>query len=90
MLAGYHREWSPGNHTLFLGGYLQNDQRFSDTDTEQLILQTSNGVPVSVFSQLFDVNYRNVFEAGTFELNQILQSDRHLLVLWRPLSKWVV
>ena len=81
VLAGYHHEWSPGNHTLFLGGYLQNDQRFSDTDTEQLIVTTSNAVPVAVTRQLFDVNYRSVFEGGTFELNQILQSDRQLLVL---------
>ena len=80
VLAGYHREWTPGVHTLVLGGYLQNDQRFSNTDEEQLILQTSNGVPVATFIQLFDVNYRSVFEAGTFELNQILQSDRQVLV----------
>ena len=80
VLAGYHREWESGVHTLFLGGMLQNDQRFSDTDTSQLILQTSNNVPVAVLSQLFDVNYRSVFKAATFELNQILQSDRQLLV----------
>jgi len=80
VLAGYHHEWSPGNHTLFLGGYLQNDQRFSDTDALQLIVTTSNSIPIAVDNQLFDVNFRSVFEGGTFELNQILQSDRQVLV----------
>jgi Flp pilus assembly protein TadD len=81
-LLGYHREWSPGVHTLLLGGRLENDQRFSNTASEQLILtRSSNSSPSAVSSQIFDVNYRSVFEIYTCELNQIFQTDRQLFVL---------
>lgn len=79
VLAGLHHEWAPGIHTLLLGGHIEDDQHFSDTDTEQTILQRNGGSP-TVYSQLFDVKYHSVFEAATFEFNQILQTDRHLTI----------
>src|SRR4029078_10533786 len=30
ILGGYHHEWTAGIHTLLLGGFLQNEQRFRD------------------------------------------------------------
>ena len=81
-LLGYHREWAPGIHTLLLGGRLENDQRFSSTDASQLILSRgTNGQVIAVDSAPFDIKYRSVFEAYTSELNQILQLERHTLVL---------
>jgi tetratricopeptide (TPR) repeat protein/outer membrane receptor protein involved in Fe transport len=81
VLAGLHHEWSPGIHTLLLGGRLANDQRFSDSDLEELILQRHAGGAPTLFSQLFDVKYQSVFEGYTFELNQIFQTDAHLTIL---------
>lgn len=81
VVAGIHHEWSPGIHTLLLGGRLENDQRLSDSDTVQTILQRNGNNPPTVFSQLFNVKYRSVFEAYTCELNQIFQTDRHLTIL---------
>src|SRR5205807_375296 len=37
-LAGWHHEWSPGIHTLFLGGRLENEQYFRDRGIERLLL----------------------------------------------------
>lgn len=39
MLAGWHHEWSPGNHTLLVAGRLANDLEVTDQDTQQLVLQ---------------------------------------------------
>ena len=35
LLAGWHHEWSPGNHTLLLGSWLRNSQTFSADQTTQ-------------------------------------------------------
>ncbi len=82
-IGGYHHEWSPGVHTLVLGGRLENDQRFSDRQTLQRIFtrdSTSNDVTGSDVAP-FDVRYRSEFEIYTIELNQIVQTERHGLVL---------
>ncbi|MEA3208276.1 MAG: hypothetical protein QOE70_1333 [Chthoniobacter sp.] len=34
LLVGWHHEWSPGNHTLLLGGRLENRQRLTADDVE--------------------------------------------------------
>lgn len=36
ILAGWHHEWSPGNHTLLLGSWLRNSQTFTADETTQL------------------------------------------------------
>ncbi|MEK0447811.1 MAG: hypothetical protein RL088_79 [Verrucomicrobiota bacterium] len=36
ILAGWHHEWSPGNHTLLLGSWLRNSQTFTADQTSQL------------------------------------------------------
>ncbi len=38
ILAGWHREWGPGNHTLLLLGRLANDQRLTARNTRQLTI----------------------------------------------------
>jgi outer membrane receptor protein involved in Fe transport/Tfp pilus assembly protein PilF len=80
-VLGYHREWSPGMHTLFLGGRLENEQQFSDRYVDELILSRGpGGQVVDVRTLPFDVTYQSVFEAFTAELNQICQFEHHLLV----------
>jgi tetratricopeptide (TPR) repeat protein len=81
LFAAYHHEWAPGIHSLLLAGRLENDQRFSDTDTTQLILSTNGAGGVTAVSSLpFDVNHRAKFEIYTAELNQIVQGERQRLV----------
>ena len=77
LLAGWHHEWSPGVHTLFLGGRLVNDQQLSDTNAAQTIAVVN---PVNVMDPRplpFDVNYQSRFEIYTAELNQIIQYRNH-------------
>lgn len=82
LLAGWHHEWSPGMHTLFLGGRLENDQHLGDTNANQLVAVVNPaGVidPTTVVP--FDVKYRSAFETYSAELNQIFQRERHTDVL---------
>ena len=81
LLGGYHHEWQPGVHTLFLGGRLENDQRFSDTEVNEAVVVTNNqGRISSAYSIPFDANYRSQFEIYTAELTQIFQRHRQSLV----------
>ncbi len=71
-IAGYHHEWSPGIHTLLLGGRLENDQRFRDRSVPQIILlEDPTGAPVSRDSTSVDVSYRSRLEIYSAEANQI-------------------
>lgn len=81
VVAGYHREWAPGVHTLALGGRLENDQRFGDQNTTQLVVSTNGATVVGVNpSPPFDVFYRSQLVIYTGELNQIFQGDHFNLV----------
>jgi hypothetical protein len=80
VVGGYHHEWSPGIHTLLLGGRLMNDQRVSERSvTEPYFLTQSNQV-VELGTAPFDVRYRSEFEADTVELSQLFQGDRMTLI----------
>ena len=78
VLGGYHREWSPGSHTLVLGGRLENDQRLSDLAAHQFVaFANPPGVPGSA---PMDLDYRGLFEIYTGEASHILQTQSHTTV----------
>jgi hypothetical protein len=78
LLAGWHHEWSPGVHTLFLGGRLMNDQHLSDTNAGQLIAVVNPAGTIDPTTEVpFDVHYRSQFTIYSAELNQIFQRERH-------------
>ena len=79
-LAGYHREWAPGVHTLALGGFLNIEQHFSDREVPLLLLLRQGGTNRVSGVPPHDITYENSFEAGTAELNQVFQNDRHTLL----------
>lgn len=82
LVAGYHREWAPGIHTLFLGGRLANDQRLGDLNsTNSLAIRDSNGSVQQLVGVPFDIAYRGELDVWTSELNQIVQRERHTLVV---------
>jgi tetratricopeptide (TPR) repeat protein len=93
LFVGYHHEWSPGNHTLFLGARL--DDRFSLTDQNVIIPGVILGPAgevvgtVDQIGQSFGItnadafqalNYLSKFEAYSAELQQIVQLPDHTLV----------
>jgi tetratricopeptide (TPR) repeat protein len=77
LALAWNHEWSPGMHTLLLGGRLVNEQHLSDLATPQLLLiQDPSGTIVTHDFQPFDVDYHAHLEIYTLELNQILQWER--------------
>jgi hypothetical protein len=80
LLAAFRHEWTPDIQTLILGGRLENDQRFSDVNTSQLILTTNNTGVTAANSLPFDVQQVTRFEIWTLELNQIAQGEKQHLV----------
>jgi len=68
-VGAWNHEWSPGMHTLLLGGRLENEQHFSDKAVPQLVLIP--GIPT--LGVPFDLQYQGELEIYTAELNQLLQ-----------------
>ena len=80
-LAGWHHEWAPGSHTLFLGGRLANEQHLTDRAVQYPLLAVSGSDVFVPGAPAYDLNYRQDFEAWTAELNQIFQTERHTFTL---------
>jgi tetratricopeptide (TPR) repeat protein len=80
ILGGYHHEWSPGSHTLMLGGRLVNQQQLSDK-AAPWIVGFQNPASLSPADALMDLQYWNSFEGYTAEVNQIFQGDRYTTIL---------
>jgi outer membrane receptor protein involved in Fe transport len=87
LLAGYHREWAPGSHTLFLGGRFEDTLLLKDPAPALLFLRTflspfTGTTNVSVVNPaFFSLNYRSELEAYSGELQQIWQTPYQTLVL---------
>jgi hypothetical protein len=80
-LIGYHHEWAPGVHTLFLFGRLVNDQNASLNDSTQSVFTFFNGHAMDEGTVDFRLNYHSDFTIYVTELNQIWQTDVNTLVV---------
>lgn len=81
LMAGYHREWSPGHHTLLLVTRLHDHLRVSNPAQRTLILDYSLAplagvIPVSLTQELDERS-----EVYTAEWQQIFQRERHNTVV---------
>ena len=72
LVGAWHHEWSPGMHTMFLGGRLINEQRFRDRNVPQIVLlEDAAGTVDGRDGAGMDVDYRNSLQIYAAELNQI-------------------
>jgi Tfp pilus assembly protein PilF len=78
LFLGFHHEWAPGVHTLFLGA--RQSDAFNFTDTNHIV----PFIPFSTFGggtnydfrpTPFPVEYNRLLEAYTAELQQIIQTE---------------
>ena len=76
LALGYHREWQPGVHTLFLASYLKDTYDVFNPNWLGILANVSNTVPSAV--QSFDATqtYRNTIQLYSFEGQQIWQKER--------------
>lgn len=85
LLGGYHREWTPGVHTMMLGGRLENDQTFKDRQAPLPVLfkdTTINpaGEIVAKGAVNFDVRHRSELEVYFGELQQVFEHGPHVVL----------
>lgn len=85
VFAGWHREWHPQSHTLFLVGHLRDEYRAEDGAFNALTIINTNGVPSSVVPPAFgfwsfDSRLRQEFRAWSAEGQQIWQRNGHTVI----------
>jgi len=84
---GYHHEWGPGSHTLFLGGRFDDTLTLADSAPSLLFLQTavsplSGNTNVSLRNPaLLSLDYRSELEAYSAELQHIWQTPSQTLIV---------
>ena len=82
IFIGYHHEWSPGSHTLFLGGRLNDTFAYNDPNAQILFYHytTFTRLPFSVSPLPFPVSNQRNLDAYSAELQQIWQGHGHTLI----------
>ena len=75
LLLGYHHEWSPGVHTLALGGRFINEQVFTDLATPQIMAVTAPAGGFNPFAVNYDLNYRSTFEVWSGEVSRFSSAN---------------
>jgi len=81
LLAGYHREWSPGNHTLFLGARLDDSLRWNDPNYSALVVHENAGQISEIISVPLAQRYRSETEIYSAEIQQIFQREQQTVIL---------
>lgn len=82
VLAGYHHEWGPGNHTLALVGRLQGTFFVDNPLYAALLFNHGFGGPPFLVTTLpFDQEYRSELEIYSAELQQLWQHGDHTIVI---------
>ncbi|HWN97321.1 MAG TPA: FecR domain-containing protein, partial [Methylomirabilota bacterium] len=82
VLAGYHREWSPGHHTLFLGARLDDTFRVSNPRQPTLVTVRETGDAINGVTRAFpNAQYQSELTIYSGELQQIAQRPGHTTVL---------
>lgn len=84
VFLGYHREWSPGSHTLFLAARL--DGELDVVSASRRVLTLGRNQPGQVVfttrgnSDLFSQSYSGDLAIYSTELQQIWQTERHTFI----------
>jgi hypothetical protein len=82
LLAGYHHEWAPGSHTLFLGGWLNDNLSVDNTNFQTFLVERNpaDGTVAFVTPRYFTQRYESEFNIYTIEGQQIWQHGDNTLV----------
>jgi len=90
LLAGYHREWGPGSHTLFLFSRFDDNLKLSDANANPLARTTftftdlGGNLVTNDFVSTLDrtsLRYESQLEAYSGELQQIFQTACQALIV---------
>jgi len=78
---GYHHEWSPGVHTLFLAARLEGELT-SNTPSNRLatLFRNPDGQIFFIPTDAFAYQYRGELEIYSAELQQLWQAEKHVFI----------
>lgn len=81
VLAGLHHEWAPGQHTLFLSGFLNQSLDVDNPQQQTLLFSRIGGGPI-LSAETIQVaqDYDSRLEIATTEAQHIWQTDRQTLI----------
>ena len=83
LFAGWHHEWGPESHTLFLFSRLDDtlEQRALGIEKPFVKFGAGSGAPpTSILPRPFNLASERDFEAYSFEAQQILQKQEHTFI----------
>ena len=81
LIGGWHHEWSPQSHTLFLAGRLQDTFTLTNPAQRVITQQRDAGGSLLEVSQLvLPLDYRSELEIYTAELQHIWQQREYKLI----------
>ena len=82
LVAGYHREWSPGAHSLFLATRLKDHVSLDNPSQTTFFVSNPGGVGIGyVAPESINETLRRDLEIYSFEFQQIWQRSRNSLIL---------
>ncbi|MFM1768679.1 MAG: hypothetical protein RJA22_1208 [Verrucomicrobiota bacterium] len=82
VFLGWHRTWAPGQHTLFLGGYLEDNLDFEGSFPLYNLVLNPAGQVVGGFQDLPTASaYETDLRAVSGELQHLWQVDRHTVIV---------
>ncbi|MBI3869663.1 MAG: TonB-dependent receptor [Verrucomicrobia bacterium] len=79
LIGGYHREWNPGSHTLFLASRLTDAMSVRNPAAGPVTIANAGGLPLAI-PTVVDAAYRSRLEIYTAEIQHILERDAHTWV----------
>ena len=81
LTLGYHHEWSPGQHTLLLANWLNDDFSYSNPSDGAILLTRLGGVFVGAESKTLPTDFRNRLEVYSVEPQHIWQQENNLAIV---------
>ncbi len=82
LFVGYHREWHPGSHTLFLASRF--DDTLNRTDPSAVVTTLNKdaaGNVTGITPLLFDLDYQRELEGYSGELQHLLKTGDHSFIV---------
>jgi predicted Zn-dependent protease len=81
LVAAYHHEWGPGDHTLVMAGRLPTGQQITDQNGSYYLVPVINGANFYNVQNFSNLDYSSRLNIYTTELNQLLEWEAHTLIL---------
>lgn len=79
---GYHRAWTPEQHTLVLVSRIQDRVTVDNPAPEILFLEARGGVPASLeFDPYFASRIETEFPLTSFEVQHLIETEHHTLLV---------